>query len=126
MNDTLIIKGIDVNGDYTGTVDFYLADYRFDNNSEDYIIDNWTWVDLSLLGDVVGLEFSIDSSDKEAFGINTPAYFAMDNLNAVPIPGDFDLDGDVDGQDLAQLALDFLPLKLFDFAENFGRNSCND
>ncbi len=83
----LIIKGIDNGGNYTGTVDFYLADFRFADNSKDYIVDKWTWVDLTGLGKVVGLEFSLASSDNSAYGMNTPAYFAMDNLNAVPIPG---------------------------------------
>lgn len=82
----LIIKGIGDDGNYTGTVDFYLADFRFDDNSMDYIVNDWTWVDLSGLGDVVGLEFSIDSSDAGAYGINTPAYFAMDSMNVVPLP----------------------------------------
>jgi hypothetical protein len=83
----LNIKGIDAAGEYTSnTVDFYLADYRFEDNSQDYIIDDWTWVDLTSLGDVIGLEFSLSSSDTGAYGMNTPAYFAMDNLNAVPVP----------------------------------------
>lgn len=82
----LMISGIDEHGNYTGTVDFYLADYRFDDNSQDYIIDDWTWVDLSGLGDVVGLEFSLESSDTGDYGINTPAYFAMDTINPVPVP----------------------------------------
>lgn len=83
----LIIKGIDTGGDYTGTVEFYLADFRFQNNTEDYIVDDWTWVDLTGLGNVIGLEFSLASSDVGDYGMNTPTYFAMDNLNAVPVPG---------------------------------------
>lgn len=82
----LIIKGIDVNDNYTGTVEFYLADYRFGDDSLDYIIDDWTWVDLTGLGSVAGLEFSMDSSDTGSFGINTPTYFAMDDLNGIPEP----------------------------------------
>lgn len=82
----LMIKGIDELGKYTGTVDFYLADFRFADNSQDYILNDWTWVDLSGLGDVVGLEFSMESTDTGAYGMNTPAYFAMDNVNVVPLP----------------------------------------
>jgi hypothetical protein len=67
-------------------VDFYLADYRSD---EDYIINAWTWVDLTGLGAVYGLEFSLSSSDNSDYGMNTPAYFAMDNLETVPVPGTF-------------------------------------
>lgn len=82
----LIIKGIDELGEYTGTVEFYLADFRFEDSAQDYIVDQWTWVDLTTLGDVIGLEFTMESSDVGVYGINTPTYFAMDNLNAVPEP----------------------------------------
>jgi hypothetical protein len=77
------------NSAQTGAVDIYLADFRFEDNSQDYILDSWTQFDLSALGTVTRLEFAIDSSDSGAWGINTPAYFAMDNLNvtAVPEPG---------------------------------------
>jgi hypothetical protein len=85
----LIVRGIDEQGGYTAPIDFYLADFRFSDNSQDYILDEWTWVDLSGLGPVVALEFSVDSSDKGAYGINTPTYFALDNLTVVPLPGAF-------------------------------------
>ncbi|HDM77155.1 MAG TPA: DUF4465 domain-containing protein, partial [Deltaproteobacteria bacterium] len=86
----LTITGIGESGSKTGEVDFYLADYRFDDNSKDYIVDKWTWVDLSSLGEVVALQFALSSSDSGEWGMNTPAYFAMDDLNGappVPIPG---------------------------------------
>ncbi|MBN1257501.1 MAG: DUF4465 domain-containing protein, partial [Planctomycetes bacterium] len=67
-------------------VEFYLADYRFADNSEDYLISDWTWVDLSGLGRVYGLEFALSSSDTGTMGMNTPAYFALDFLVAVPEP----------------------------------------
>ncbi|MBN2041858.1 MAG: DUF4465 domain-containing protein [Spirochaetes bacterium] len=77
----LVVEGFDSAGDSTGVVEFYLADYRFANNDFDYMVTTWTWVDLSSLGTVAKLTFSIDSSDAdENYGINTPAYFALDNL----------------------------------------------
>ena len=66
----------------TGTVDFYLADYRFENNGDDYLIQDWTWVDLTGLGAATQLEFDLDSSDVGQFGMNTPAYFAIDDIVA--------------------------------------------
>ncbi|MBN2041935.1 MAG: DUF4465 domain-containing protein [Spirochaetes bacterium] len=66
--------------DETNTVEFYMADYRFENSEEDYIVDEWTWLDLTSLGEVYGLEFELTSSDVGEYGMNTPAYFAMDNL----------------------------------------------
>ncbi len=81
----LTIMGKDVDGAATGSVDFYLADYRFEDNSQDYIVNVWQYVDLTSLGMVKSLEFNLNSSDVGAFGMNTPAYFAMDSV--VPEPG---------------------------------------
>lgn len=76
----LTITGKDVDGVVTGTVDFYLADYRFVDNSADYIVNTWQFVDLTSLGAVKNLEFSLSSSDVGDWGMNTPAYFAVDTL----------------------------------------------
>ena len=71
----------------TGTVDFYLADFRATDNSQDYIVADWRYVDFSALGTVNELRFSMSSTDNHpTFGINTPSYFAMDNFLAVPEP----------------------------------------
>lgn len=90
----LTFFGLDENGDHTGTsVDFFLADFRFDNSADDYIVDDWTWVDLSGLGQVYGVEFLQSSSDDDGsgvYGMRTPAYFAMDDFTTaspVPLPG---------------------------------------
>jgi len=76
----LTITGKDVDGVVTGTVDFYLADYRFADNSTDYIVNTWQYVDLTSLGTVKSLEFTLSSSDVGDWGMNTPAYFALDTL----------------------------------------------
>jgi len=74
-------------GSSVGSVDFYLADFRFSNNAQDYIVKSWQWVDLSSLGTVDELTFALSSSDTSTFGMNTPAYFALDNVEAaVPEP----------------------------------------
>lgn len=62
------------------SVEFYLADYRFSDNSQDYIVDDWQYVDLTGLGDVDSLIFTLSSTDVGAAGMNTPAYFCMDDL----------------------------------------------
>ena len=84
----LTITGKDATGATTGAVDLFLADYRFSDNSLDYVLSDWTFVDLSSLGAVSSLAFALDSSDTGQFGINTPGYFALDDLsvNAVPEP----------------------------------------
>lgn len=70
-----------LNGQLTSdSVDFYLADYRSDNNDEDYIVDEWMWVDLSSLGPCDSIWVDMLSSDVGMFGMNTPAYFCIDNV----------------------------------------------
>lgn len=64
-------------------VEFYLADYRSVDNSKDYIVKDWTYVDLSLLGMADSLQFTMSSTDIGAFGINTPLFFAIDDFNAM-------------------------------------------
>ncbi len=84
----LIITGINTAGIPTGSVDFYLADYRFEDQASDYIIDEWETVDLTRLGQVSSLRFDIETTDVGMFGPNTPLFFAADQLvfRTVPEP----------------------------------------
>ena len=78
----------------TNSIDFYLADYRFEDNSQDYIVDEWTWLDLSSLGNADSLEITMSSSDNNDFGIKTPTYVCVDNIttaNALTAIGDVDV-----------------------------------
>lgn len=83
----LVITGYDALGVATGSVDFLLADYSFANNALDYILTDWTPVDLSSLGAVKSLDFALVGSDAGFGYLNTPSYFALDDLVAVPEPG---------------------------------------
>jgi len=76
----LTITGTDAEGKQTGSVDFYLADLRSENEATHYILDKWLWCDLTSLGKVQRLDFTMSSSDNGEYGMNTPAYFCMDNL----------------------------------------------
>ena len=70
------------------SVEVYLADYRFADNSQDYIVDSWIKVDLSTFGILpYSITFRIESSDVGSFGINTPTYFAIDDLYQSQIEG---------------------------------------
>lgn len=70
----------------TDTIEFYLADYRFDNDEDDYIID--TWKEITLESFVAKkIKFVLSSSDNGQWGMNTPAYFALDNLISSPTVG---------------------------------------
>ncbi|MCE5302958.1 MAG: DUF4465 domain-containing protein [Planctomycetaceae bacterium] len=75
----LTVTGQDALGGVTGTVDFYLAQ----NGS---VLTAWETVDLTSLGDAATLVFDLTSSDTGAWGMNTPAYFAMDNLVLASVP----------------------------------------
>lgn len=82
----LLIIGRTAASVVTDTVIFYLADYRFADNTQDYIVNTWETVDLTPLGAVQYLDFELESSDVGQWGMNTPAYFALDNL-AIPTLG---------------------------------------
>lgn len=75
----LVIRGY-LNGTQTAnTVDFTLAD--FTNGTPPVLVNTWEWVDLVSLGKVDSVTFDLISNDNQGgFGINTPAYFAIDNF----------------------------------------------
>lgn len=68
------------NGTDVDTVEFFLADFTHLDSLQDYIVNDWKYVDLSSLGLVDSIKFSLVSSDIGQFGMNTPAFFAIDNI----------------------------------------------
>lgn len=76
----ITIKGYDNNKNKVNEQDYYLADFRFTDNSKNYILNEWRWVDLSLFKNVSYLTFQKTSSDVGTWGMNTPDYFCMDEL----------------------------------------------
>ncbi|WP_172674340.1 DUF4465 domain-containing protein [Persicobacter sp. CCB-QB2] len=77
----VIFTGLDVDGKETGSVEFFLADYRFEDNSQDYILEDWTTVDLTGLGEVKEIAINFDSTDPGyGGGIQTPSYLAIGQL----------------------------------------------
>ncbi len=77
----LTIQGFDSDGKSTGEVSVNLADFAYSNNANDYILNTWKWVDLKKLGRISKLEFSLRSTDNNDYGMKTPGYFCIDNLN---------------------------------------------
>ncbi|MBQ4138770.1 MAG: DUF4465 domain-containing protein, partial [Muribaculaceae bacterium] len=73
----LIAHGVDETGAETGTAEIELCGFH---NGQFSGITDWTWFDMSALGQVSGIFFTMDSSDKGNYGINTPTYFVMDKL----------------------------------------------
>jgi hypothetical protein len=90
----LIVTGFsetNATGSAVAQTELMLADYRFADNSLDYILDEWAFLDLTSFTSARSLGFALVSSDNGAFGMNTPAFFAMDHLaltaaTAVPEP----------------------------------------
>lgn len=64
---------VTITADNGKKVEVPLIDYR---NKKREVVNDWKWVDLSSLGEVKTLKFSVQSSDSYA-----PSYFAMDNLH---------------------------------------------
>lgn len=69
-----VATGYDLNGNITGTSEFYLC------NGPSKIITEWTKWDLSGLGKVWKVEFNITGSSDNGYGFSQPAYFAYDNV----------------------------------------------
>ncbi|MDX1962755.1 MAG: DUF4465 domain-containing protein [Pirellulales bacterium] len=89
LPDFLLLKitGLNALNQPVGTpIDFYLADFRFADNSLDYMLTAWTNVDLTPLAGATQLTFAISGSRNNNFGLLTPAYFALDNLEVTVIP----------------------------------------
>lgn len=83
----VIIKGY-INDYPVDSAYFFLADFRFADNSKDYIAKNWHTVDLSHFP--AGIEFigfSFQSSQRSGKWNNTPDYVAIDNINYSIVTG---------------------------------------
>jgi hypothetical protein len=72
----LIITGLDGYGQQTGTVEFYLGRGLS-------IVDDWVWVNLYDLGTVSQIAFTVEGTDYSWGFLNTPSYFAVDNLTYI-------------------------------------------
>lgn len=100
----LWIFGLDSNGVATDSLSFFLADFTSNNVNDHYILDTWKNVSLGSLGEVYSLSFELESSDNGQYGMNTPAYFALDNLAYTPV-----VPSAVSVQDIAQTEFSVYP-----------------
>jgi len=71
--------------DYAGvtkdSIEFYLADYRFSDNTQDYIVDDWNTIDFTSFSFPVNrIKFRFESSDMSFGYINTPGYLIVDDI----------------------------------------------
>ncbi len=77
---TLTIHGVTAD-DSEKTIDVTLASY---DNGDLTITRGWRYVDLSDLGIVNEIYFTLKSTDSGSYGDNTPAYFCLDKLMVKP------------------------------------------
>lgn len=75
----MTVTGYDAQGNVTSTVSEYVADFR-DSERKVEIPTTWKQLNLSSLGKVNRIEFNFSGSDTGAYGLNTPAYMAIDNI----------------------------------------------
>ncbi len=95
---TTYLLGMELNGDGFGftqaltTEDSYLTltitadtgvSMDVDLARDGDILQTWKQIDLSALGAVKSISFSMSGSDTGDYGLNTPAYFAFDNVVVV-------------------------------------------
>ena len=90
--------GPDGTGALIGTVTVDLADFTSADNAQDYILADWLNVDLSSIESARSVSLEFESSDVGSFGINTPTYVALDNLEFTVVE-DRVLVGDFDGNE---------------------------
>ncbi|BDD12003.1 hypothetical protein FUAX_44350 (plasmid) [Fulvitalea axinellae] len=111
-------EGFDSNGKSTGKAEFYLADFRFENNEKDYIVKDWRWFDLSGLGKVSKVRFRLTSSDTGKNGMNTPAYFCMDEVNKLEQKIDFPEPSALTYGDMVELPVNSSANKVLTFSSS--------
>ena len=87
----IIAHGVKENYSET-TTEFTLAQF---NNGEFSAVKEWEWFDLSSLGEVVEIYFTMESTDVDPmWGMNTPGYFCMDRLTvSMEVEEDDEFDG---------------------------------
>ncbi len=62
------------------SVGAYLANFLHPDTTMNYILKTWQWVNVLPLGRVDSLQLTLTSTDNGTFGMNTPAYFCIDNF----------------------------------------------
>ena len=78
----LIAHGVDADGDEK-TTSINLVEFT---NGELKALNDWTFFDLSSLGEVQSVYFTLNSTDTGAYGMNTAAYFCIDKFMVEDVP----------------------------------------
>lgn len=76
----LIAHGVKTDGTET-TTSIRLADCT-GTDTDKWFIDEWTVFNLTPLGEITDIYFTMKSTDEGQWGMNTPAFFCIDRLSA--------------------------------------------
>lgn len=87
----------------TATAEYYLADFRSEKEADRYYLDTWQWADLRQLGKVTSVTFALEGSDTGSWGLNTPAYFCLDDFNGRRVIKDAETRSTSEEVDLSKL-----------------------
>lgn len=69
------------NGTKKDSLVLFLANFTYTNNTQDFILNTWQFADLSSLGFCDSIRFTMRSTDISGGFMNTPAFFALDNIS---------------------------------------------
>jgi hypothetical protein len=73
----ITVKNVSSAGLAVDSLEVYLADFR---DGKRLLADDWVSVSLAPLGAASKLTFEASSTDNGEYGMNTPAYFCLDNM----------------------------------------------
>ena len=82
---TLTAHGINADGNECGTVVYYMADYRDADPAQWTLNTDWEWLDLTSLGAVRSIYFTMETTDIGDWGSNTTFYFGLDQITIRPV-----------------------------------------
>ena len=82
-NDSFaLIVDFYLSGKEVGSQKVWLADYRSASADDHFILDTWQWVTFQY-ANADSIVFHFESSDMGDWGINTPKYFCLDEVQLV-------------------------------------------
>jgi len=119
-NDSFaLIVDFYLSGKEVGSQKVWLADYRSASADDHFILDTWQWVTFQY-ANADSIVFHFESSDMGDWGINTPKYFCLDevqlvsgaNMEEFPIPFKIDIEEKVKSIHLMDLSGKVQPISV--------------
>ena len=71
---------------------YYMADYRDEDSTKWFVNRDWAWMDLSELGAVKSIYFTMETTDVGDWGANTTFYFGLDQITIRPVKEETDVE----------------------------------